>query len=190
MSSGSHQVGEISPDGMLVWDGRDWTSLARGRREATSWTLPLRRVTAVYLVLAALQIVVSAALFVNRTSVERVDRARQGFAADQLQAAVSFDVATAWLMTIVVAAVTLLLALGSARGWRSAFWAAVVWLGLSSIRVVRDSLALASHATGVQPAGALVVELLFSIAALALLLWLALAAARFGPWAMRKAGPR
>src|SRR5262249_57471622 len=71
------QVGQISPDGLFRWDGQDWTPLARGYREPTSWTLPLQRGAAAYMVLAAIEQLVSTALYTNAASIEKATRPRQ-----------------------------------------------------------------------------------------------------------------
>ena len=187
--SQSPQVGQISPDGLFKWDGQDWTPLARGYREPTSWTLPLQRAAAAYLVLATIEQLVSSALFMNIASVEKATRAQQpSWSDDQIHAAAQFGVASGWVTVIVLSAIMVLLAVGSLLRWRWAFWGVLVWFAFSSIGVATGAVALASDVVQTQPKGSLAVGLVFALAALALLVWFIGAAARYGSWAMRKPG--
>jgi len=94
-----------------------------------------------------------------------------------------------WATVIVLSAIMIFLAVGSMFRWRWAFWVVLVWLALSSLGVAQGALALSSTAVQSQPKGSIAVGLVFAIAALGLLLWFIAAAARYGPWAMRKPGP-
>src|SRR5215467_16229209 len=181
------QVGQISPDGLFRWDGKDWTPLARGYREPTSWTLPLQRTAAAYMLLAAIEQLVSTALFTNTASIERATRAQQpSLSEDQIHAAAQIGVALGWATVVVLICIMALLAVGSLLRWRWAFWVVLVWLALSSIGVATGATALASNVVQAQPKGSIAVGLVFAVAALALLVWFIVAAARYGPWAMRK----
>ncbi len=189
MSTDSPQVGEISADGQFRWDGAEWAPLARGHREPTSWTLPLRRVVAAYLVVSALVSILTTALFVTPATIERSIRASnsQLTAADAHNAA-QLGYVTGWAVVVVIAAVMLLLAVGSYLGWRWAFWVVLVVLALTGIGVVTNLLALQSPATQSVPQGASILSLVLSAVACVLLVWLIIAAARYGPWAMRRPG--
>ncbi|HKA12883.1 MAG TPA: hypothetical protein VKI99_20675 [Candidatus Dormibacteraeota bacterium] len=181
------QVGQISPDGLFRWDGQDWMPLARGYREPTSWTLPLQRAAAAYMVLAAIEQLVSTALYTNAASIEKATRARQpSLSDDQVQTAVQLGVALGWATVIVLSGIMVLLAVGSLLRWRWAFWVVLVWLALSGIGVATGAAALTSNEVQAQPKGSIAVGLVFAVAALALLVWFIVAAARYGPWAMRK----
>src|SRR6266566_8981672 len=139
MSMESPQVGEISADGLFRWDGDGWKPLAKGHREPTSWTMPLRWVAAGYLVLATLYSIATTALYVNAPALERVQRAQNSPLSDQqLHDAANLGVALGWGVVIVLAAVALLLAAGSFLGWRWAFWAILAWLALSSVGVATN----------------------------------------------------
>ena len=184
------EIGQISPDGLFRWDGQDWTPLARGYREPTGWTLPLQRASAAYLVLAALEQIVSNALFTNTASVEKTVRAQQpSLSADQVHTAAQLGVALSWATVVVLSAIMIFLAVGSLLRWRWAFWVVLVWLALSSLGVAQGALALSSTAVQSQPKASIAVGLVFAIAALGLLVWFVVAAARYGPWGMRKPGP-
>jgi len=168
------EIGQVSPDGLFRWDGKDWMPVARGYREPTSWTAPLQRAAATYLVLAALEQVVTNALFTNTASV------------DQIHTAAQLGVALSWATVILLSAIMIFLAIGSLLRWRWAFWAVLVWLALSSLGVASGASALSSTAVQSQPKGSIAAGLVFAVIALGLLVWFIAAAARFGPWAMRK----
>jgi hypothetical protein len=189
MSTGSPPVGQVSPDGLYRWDGQQWVALASGYREPTSWTRPLQLATAGYLVLSIVVSLITSALFINATSVERAVRAQNpSMASDQIQTAVSVGVAFAWAFVIVLAVVSLVVAIGSFLGWRWMFWVALVWLGLSSLGVITNLNSLANTRTQVQPVWSSAVAELLSLVALGLFIWLLVSVVRYGPWAMRKPG--
>ena len=183
------EIGQISPDGLFRWDGQDWMPLARGYREPTDWTLPLQRAGAAYLVVAALEQVVTNALFTNSASVERTIRAQQpSWSADQVHSAAQLGVALSWATVVVLSAIMIFLAVGSLLRWRWTFWVVLVWLALSSLGVAQGALALTSTAVQSQPKGSIAVGLVVAVAGLGLLVWFIVAAVRYGPWGMRKPG--
>jgi len=189
MSTESPGVGEVSADGQFRWDGEQWAPLARGHREPTSWTVPLQRAVAAMLTVSALSSIVVNALFLNQAGEERASRATNpNFAADQVQSAAQLAVAITWVTIAILAVLMLVLAAASLRGWRWAFWADLVVLAFASLGVLTNALALTNPAAPPLPQGATVYGLLLSAAALALLAWSIVAAARFGPWAMKRPG--
>src|SRR5919109_1703461 len=98
MSEVGPQVGQVSPDGQFRWDGRQWVPLASGYREPTAWTRPLQLVTAAYLALGTLYSVITTAVFLNSSAVERTLRASSAnLSGDQLQKAINFTIAIAWV---------------------------------------------------------------------------------------------
>jgi hypothetical protein len=190
MSTEDPQVGQISTDGSFLWDGAAWTPLARNQREPTSWTQPLRRAVAAYLLLAAVLDIVTNAVVSSVSTLETALRsANPDLAADQVHSQATVAYAASWVFVVVVAAIYVAVAVGSLRGWRWAFWVSLVVLALRSIGVVTSGLALTSS-TARTPAWASAMDLALAVVALALLVWLIVAAARFGPWAMRRSGGR
>lgn len=190
MSTSSPQAGQISPDGQFRWDGQQWVPLAAGYREPTSWTRPLRMAVTAYLVVSVVYSLVAAVLFLNSATVERAIRASgSSVPSDQLQQAVTISVAVGWVFVLVLSAVSVVLAIGSYLGWRWAFWVTLVWLGFNSVGVLTNLNALFSPRVQTQPAAVTAGSLLLSLVALALFIWMLVAAVRFGPWAMRKPGP-
>jgi len=105
---------------------------------------------------------------------------------DQLQNTANLGVTLGWAVVIATSIIMLVLALGSFQGWRWAFWAVLVWLGLTSVGVATNAVALANPRAQAQPPGAIAVGLVFSLVALALLAWFVAAAVRYGPWGVRR----
>jgi hypothetical protein len=191
MSTSNPQAGQISPDGQFRWDGQQWVPLAAGYREPTSWTRPLRMTVAAYLVVSIIYSIAGAALYLNAASVERAIRASgSSVPSDQLQQAVQISVVVGWVFVLVLTAVSIVLAVGSYLGWRWAFWVALVWLAFNSVGVVSNAGSLANASSQPQPAAVIAGSLLLSLVALALFIWMLVAAIRYGPWAMRKPGSR
>ncbi|MDQ6790586.1 MAG: hypothetical protein M3075_08030 [Candidatus Dormibacteraeota bacterium] len=189
MSATSPEAGQVSPDGQFRWDGQQWVPLATNYREPTAWTRPLQLVTAAYLVIGLVYSVVTTALFLTAANMERVLRASNAnLGGDQVSQAVNFSILAAWAVVIVLAVVSLLLAVGSFLGWRWVFWVALVWLALNSVGVLSNLNALANSGTQVEPAGVEVGSLLLSLVALGLFIWFVVALVRYGPWAMKKPG--
>jgi hypothetical protein len=189
MSATSPEAGQVSPDGQFRWDGQQWVPLAANYREPTAWTRPLQLVTAAYLVIGLVYSVVTTALFLTAANMERVLRASNAnLGGDQVSQAVNLSILAAWAVVIVLAVVSLLLAVGSFLGWRWVFWVALVWLALNSVGVLSNLNALANSGTQVEPAAVVVGSLLLSLVALGLFIWFVVALARYGPWAMRKPG--
>jgi len=163
----------------------------RGGRDRvhTAWTLPLRGATAGYLLLAALVELVTNALYETRPAIERSLRAASpDLTGDQLRDSVTFGYVSSWVLVAAVVAGAAVLSLGAYRGWRWAFWVSLAVLAVGAVQLPTNALALASPATQIQPPAAIAVELGFSLLALGLLVWSILAAARYGPWAMRRPG--
>lgn len=147
----------------------------------------LRWACALYLLLAALVELVTNALFETRPAIERSLRAASpGLAGDQLRDSVTFGYVTSWLLVAVIVVGAAVLAAGAGRGWRWAFWVNLVVLGVGAAQIPTNALALTSPATQIQPPAAIAVALVLSLLALGLLVWSIVAAARYGPWAMRR----
>lgn len=185
----SPQVGAISPDGQFQWDGQDWMPLARVRREPTAWTPLLQGAAVVYFLVATFELLITTALFTNSPNVQKAITAlNPSIASERLQAAATLAVAFAWLTVVVLCAAMVFLAAASLLRWRWAFWVVLAWFGLSSLGVATNSVALLGGLVQAQPRWSLAVSLLISLAALGLFVWFIIAAARYGPWAMKKPG--
>jgi len=163
--------------------------LARGRREATSWTVPLRRASAAFMVVYALAQLLTNTVLVTESALERTLRASNSLLTpDEVHATATLDYTVSLVLVVIITAALAVLAMGSLRGWRWAFWVDLVALALVSVTVLTNALALASPAVQALPPAAIMVNLVIAVVALGLLVWFIAAAARYGPWAMRRTG--
>lgn len=156
-------------------------------REPTAWTLPLQRAAAGYLVVYALAQLVTNTVLVSEAALERTLRATDPLLTpDDVRGTAMLDYEVGIVLVVVITIALGALAIASLRGWRWAFWVDLVALALVGVTVLTNALALANPTVQALPPAAIVVNLLIAMAALALLVWFAAAAARYGPWAMRR----
>ena len=91
-------------------------------------------------------------------------------------------------VVIFISLLSVVAAIGSYLGWRWMFWVALVLFGLSGIGTFTNLGSLFKPSTSPLPVVALGLNELFSVASLALCIWMIIAAVRYGPWAMKKPG--
>lgn len=186
MSRETPEVGEVSADGASLWDGWEWRPVARARREPTAWTRPLRLAAAGYLAAAAVTDLVVTALVESVSRLEAEVRASNpGLPAGEAHSQAVGAYAATWAFVAVVAIVYVVLAIGSLRGWRWAFVVSMVALGLEALVGGGASLLALTGPPAGSPAWANVIDLALAAAGLVVLLAMAAAAVRYGPWAMR-----
>ncbi|HXM58262.1 MAG TPA: hypothetical protein VOB72_22875 [Candidatus Dormibacteraeota bacterium] len=158
-------------------------------REPTAWTQPLRRATAAFLVVFAAWQLVTNAVLVREADLERTLRATNPtLTADDVHGPAMQYYTISVVVVAVIAGALLLLALGSLRGWRWAFWLDLAVLALMSVTILTNALALANPGVQALPSAAIAVNLLVAVVALGLLIWFIAAAVRYGPWATRRPG--
>lgn len=163
--------------------------LARGQREPTSWTMPLRRASAGFLAVYTMAQLVTNTVLVDEAALERTLRATNPLlTADEVRDTARLDYAISLVLVAMITAALVVLIVGSVRGWRWAFWLDLAALALVSLTVLTNALALANPAVQALPPAAIMVNLLIALVALFLLAWFIVAAVRYGPWAMRRPG--
>jgi hypothetical protein len=159
-------------------------ALSRGRREPTSWTVPLRWAAAGYLVASAVVPMVLTAVYLNVGMLERTVRAANpGLPDDQVHSQATLQYATTWGLTAILGLLFVGLAAAGLVGWRWVFWADLVVVTLTLI----DSALIVAIPVA-RPQATTVTSAVLLLAALALLGWFVAAAFRYGPWAMRRPG--
>jgi hypothetical protein len=184
MSVDDREVGEVSADGQLRWDGSAWAPVVRRQREPTSWTVPMRRVVAVYLVVSAVVSIVLTAVYLSVAMLERTIRtANPGLPDDQVNSQATVEYATMWALVVVLALLFVGLAAAGLIGWRWVFWVDAVVVALS---LIDNALIVAIPVP--RPQATVLTSAVLALASAALLLWLVAAAFRYGPWAMRRPG--
>ena len=183
-------VGQVSADGQFRWDGQQWVPIAPGTREPTSWTRPMQLGAAGLFALEAIVSVAISAVFINHDSMLRVLQAQNtqfpsGTSVDTVvNIAIGFTIGT----VVVIAVLELVAALGSLRGWRWMFWAALILFGLGGLGTFTNLGSFARPDTTPMPVGALALSEILSVADLAFFVWLLVGVIKFGPWAMKKPG--
>ena len=183
-------VGQVSADGQFRWDGQQWVPIPRGEREPTPWTRPMQLGVVAFFVIEVLFSIITSALFINHDSMLKVLQA-QGTSIPQgtdVNTVVSISIVFAWVVTVVIAAIELVAALGSYLRWRWMFWVVLVLLGIGSIGAVTNINTFAHPQTSPVPTWGVAISELLAIGSLGLFLWMLIAAIRYGPWAMKKPG--
>lgn len=184
----AQSVGQISADGQFRWDGNQWVPLVAGYREATSWTRPMQLAATALFGLSAIVSVVSTFVFINHDSMLRAIKAQGLPSGTDLETAVSVGIGFAYGFVIFFAVLDIVAAIGSYLGWRWMFWAALVLCGLGGLGTFTNITTIADPSKSPVPLGGLIISEVFSVASLALFVWLLIGAIKYGPWAMRKPG--
>jgi hypothetical protein len=130
--------------------------------------------------------VASTLLSVNHDSVLKAIQAqgmniRQGTSVDTV-------VNIAIALTIGIALLDFVAALGSYLGWRWMFWAALILFGLGGIGALTNFRYISPPGTLTLRTGSIAVSEVSSLAELAMFVWLLVGLVKFGPWAMKKLG--
>jgi len=177
-------IGQVSADGQFRWDGLEWVPIPRGTREPTSWTRPLQLATAGVLAAQAIYTVASTLLTVNHDSVlgglhDAGSQVPAGMTEDQF---VNLGLISIYVIVAVIGVGELCGAAAAFFGWRWAFWVLLVVEGLFSLGAVFGLVGL------IRSVDAALGEAI-SLLNVAIFVWMIVAVARFGPWAMKRPGP-
>jgi hypothetical protein len=181
--SPSAAIGQVSADGQFRWDGAQWVPIPKGVREPTSWTRPLQLATAGVLLAQAVFTVASTLLTVNHDSVLR------GSYRDRIEDSGRNDrgpvrgsrLVTIYVFAALISVGELWRAAAAFFGWRWAFWVLLVVEGVFSLGAV---FGLVGFTRSIDAAIGEVISLLN----VAIFVWMIVAVAKFGPWAMKKPG--
>jgi hypothetical protein len=181
--SPSDTVGQVSADGQFRWDGAQWVPIPSGAREPTSWTRPLQLATAGVLLVQAVYTVASTLLTVNHDSVLRGltqtgSKIPEGMSEDQF---VTVGLVTIYVFVALISVGELCGAAAAFFGWRWAFWVLLVVEGVFSLGAV---VGLVGFTRSIDAA----IGELLSLLNVAIFVWMIVAVARFGPWAMKRPG--
>jgi hypothetical protein len=182
-------VGQISVDGQFRWDGVQWVALATNYREPTPWTRPMQLISAALFALTAVISLISTFIYVNHDSILKVIKAQGNLpAGTDIESAVGVGLAFAYGVVIFLSVCWLVAAVGSYLGWRWMFWAALVLYGLSGISALTNLSSLSDPSRSPVALPGLIVSEVLEVAGLAMFVWMLIAAVKYGPWAMKKAG--
>lgn len=164
--------------------------IAKGEREATSWTRPMQLAAAGLFTLEAIYSVATTLIFVNHDSMLRAMQAQgtQFPSGTSVDTVVNVGVGVTIGVVVVIAVLELVAAAGSYLGWRWMFWAALVLFGFGGLGVFTNLSTFARPSDSPIPVGAVAGSEVLSLASLALFVWMIVAVVKYGPWAMKKPG--
>lgn len=210
---GVQWVSTLSPDGRTRWNGTAWVPAGQGLgsspyyqspralREPTSWTRPLQYAVAGWYAISALY-TLSLPLWLSGPMAQAMNQSIQR--QEQLNPTASpppvevtnfiNSMMGGMLLAIGVVgfAFCVVIIVGALQRWTWLFYAVLVLLGLG---VVSLPINLISATTGssmmstsgfTMPASITRIGLVFSLPSAALFVWMLVALAQRGPWAMRK----
>jgi hypothetical protein len=212
---GANWVTTISPDGRFRWDGAAWIPTGqaypagayqqadRPRRVPTSWTKPLQysvagwyAASAVYTLSLPFWMGGQITTVMNQ-SIQRQQQTQPyatplppGFT----ELMTSFMTGALWISALVGLAFCLLAIVAALNRWTWAFYVVLVLLGFGTLGLLDALYAFAGPSLNAisgfnTPAWSYWVGFLLAIPDTALFIWMIVAMARFGPWAMRKETP-
>jgi hypothetical protein len=187
---GLQAAGQISADGQFRWDGHQWVPLVSGFRQPTPWTRPMQIAAAGLCVVSAVLGVAFTLIWVNHDSMLNAIKA-QGTtipAGTSVDTVVSIAIAGTIGFVIFFAVLELVGAVGSYLGWRWMFWALLVLFALDGLGALTNLPVILQPARSPFPIVPLLINELFSLAGLAMFVWMLMGLIKFGPWAMRKPG--
>jgi hypothetical protein len=186
----SSAIGQVSADGQFRWDGQQWVPIPQGTREPTTWTRPMQLAAAGLFAVEAVYSVLVSVIFINHDSMLRAINAQgtaipAGTAVDTI---VNIAIISTIAVTVVIAILELVAAVGSYLGWRWIFWAALVLFGFGGLGALLNLPSLFKPSASPIPLPGLLVSELLSIVSLGLFIWMLMGVIKFGPWAMKKPG--
>lgn len=213
---GTQWVSTLAHDGRSRWNGTAWVPTAqagvpayqaagRVRREPTSWTRPLQLAVAGWYVLQGLYSL-SLPFWMGGSITQAVNQAikRQEALsptaspppADFMNVMTSFVTGILWVGAVVGVAIAAIVVIGALKRWTWMYYAVLVLLGFGAISLPLDLVnalggSAISSASGFSlPSWTYWLGLIVSIPGTALFVWMLVALAQRGPWAMRKVTPQ
>lgn len=213
---GSAWQSTLSHDGRTRWNGSEWVPVqgagsalrtnvtGPGTREPTSWTRPLQYAVAGWYALSAIY-ALSLPFWMSGAMTQVVNQSiqrqqEQNPSASPLPANFADTMGSVmtgvlWVAAVIGVILCAVMIIGALRRWTWIYYFVVVLLGLGAISLPVNVINAAggssiSAASGVtMPSWYYLAGLLTSIPGTALFVWMVVALARRGPWAMRRIQP-
>jgi hypothetical protein len=213
---GTQWVSTLAHDGRSRWNGTAWVPTAqagapayqapgRVRREPTSWTRPLQLAVAGWYVVQGLYSLTlpfwmggSITQVVNQ-AIQRQEALSPSASpppADFLNAITSLVTGILWVGAVIGVAIAAVVVIGALKRWTWMYYAVLVLLGFGAISLPLDLVnalggSAISSASGFSlPSWTYWLGLIVSIPGTLLFVWMLVALAQRGPWAMRKVTPQ
>jgi len=203
-------VSTLSNDGRSRWNGSAWVPVgasatpgfyaqpATGPRAPTGWTKPLQYSVVAYYLLSAIWAVAGPLLMAGPVS-DYVNQVIQQQAAlnpdtppppadvlSTIHSVITVALAIGAAVSVAISAVAII---GALRRWTWVFYAVLVLLGLSTVSFpfnLISAFATSAISPFKLPVAITAASVAFGIPAVALFIWMAVAAFRRGPWAMTR----
>ena len=213
---GTQWQSTLSHDGRTRWNGSEWVATQgtgswpgakvapAGIREPTSWTRPLQYAVAGWYVLSAIYAVslpfwmsgpMSQAMNVSIQRQQQLNPQASPLPDNFASTMGSVTTGVLWVVAVIAVVICLVLVIGALRRWTWVFYVVLVFLGLGAISAPVDLIdaisgSSISAASGFNlPSQFYWAGVLVSIPDIALFVWMVIALARRGPWAMRRVQP-
>jgi hypothetical protein len=213
---GTQWQSTLSHDGRTRWNGSEWVPV-QGQgfgpsahlyppsgREPTSWTRPLQLAVAGWYALSAIY-VLSLPFWMSGMMSQVVNQSIQRqqeqnpsaspLPADFASTMGSVMTGVLWVAAVLGVVICAVIIIGALRRWTWIYYVVLVFLGFSVISLPLDLVNAAggssiSAASGFTvPSWYYLAGTLFAIPSIALFVWMVVALAKRGPWAMRRAQP-
>ena len=204
----------LSNDGRSRWNGFAWVPVGltptpgfysqphAGPRVPTGWTKPLQYSVVAWYVVYAIYSIVGPFLMAGSIS-DYVNQVIQQNAAlnlsdvppppaDVLSTIQSFITVALGIGAAIGVAIAAIAIIGALRRWTWVFYAVLVLLGLQAVSfpfTLISALTTSTISPLKLPVALTVASVAFGIPAIALFIWMAVAAFRRGPWAMTRVPP-
>ncbi len=213
---GSQWQSTLAHDGRTRWNGSEWAPVQGmgsapgsnlyppGRREPTSWTRPLQLAVAGWYALSAIYALslpfwMSGMMsqLVNQSVQRQQERnpSASPLPADFASTMGSVMTGVLWVVAVFGVVICAVIIIGALRRWTWMYYVVLVFLGFSVISLPLD-LVNAAGGSSISAASGFTVPswyylsgALFAIPSIALFVWMVVALAKRGPWAMRRAQP-
>jgi len=214
---GQQWVSTLSHDGRTRWNGTSWVATSgqaqtpaayqppgRVGREPTSWTRPLQIAVAAFYALQGLYVLtlpfwmsgtISQAMNQAIKRQEQLNPTATPPPADFANAMTSFVDVALWVAAVFGVVIAAVVVIGALSRWTWMFYVVLVLLGLGAISLPLNLVsAVGGSSVGAAsgfslPGWAYWLSLVTSIPGTALFVWMLVAMAKHGPWAMRKVAP-
>ncbi len=212
---GSQWQSTLSHDGRTRWNGSEWIPVqgqgygpATGHppttREPTSWTRPLQLAVAGWYALAAIY-ALSLPFWMSGTMTQIVNQGIQRqqelnpsatpLPADFASTMGSFMTGALWVGAVIGVVICAVIIIGALGRWTWMFYVVLVFLGLGAVSAPLDLVYAVSGSSMSAASGFTVpsqfywMGVLVSLPEIALFVWMVMALAKRGPWAMRRTQP-
>jgi multisubunit Na+/H+ antiporter MnhB subunit len=181
-------TGQVSPDRQFVWDGSNWAPITGFRWEPTETTRRMQLLAGVVLVVTGLLTTIVSFLaqpYVRQATEKTLRDQNPTMTADQVKSLLDLSLTIGLAVAVGIGLVYLALGLLTLfQRWSWLFYTDLVVLGLTGLGVFTGLFNLARGPA--EPIGFVIPNLVLSVAALAVFIWMLVTRLRTGVWGAHK----